>query len=143
MIGYNPFLYSNGNINMNNGMGYNAYPSAQVENLIHVQSEEQARLWPMPQIPGTTYKFINDNYPYCYTKTVTGDPQNPMIFKKIRQSLEDDVVVSTNPTPETPEYVTKEDFDIFKQSLFEKFNPYEAKIEDMYSRLEKLKELTD
>lgn len=139
-------------------LGYNPFGQAQVENLIHVQSEMQARDWPIAQVPGNTVKFTDDNAPYCYVKTYTGSVQQPIMFKKVKQVVEEDQSKPTEAPADAKEvdYVTKDDLEPFKQELEklsndrsslyltkEDFEPFEKKLEDVYNRLEKLKELTD
>lgn len=51
-------------------------------NFIHVPSEEAARAYSVA--PGGSATFINDNAPYCYTKTVGFSQFDTPVFRKFR-----------------------------------------------------------
>lgn len=97
--------------------GYN-YPAYQPQqsNLIHVQSEQQAREWTVAL--GTSVMFIDDNSPYIYTKTAGSSQLEPAVFKRFRIS-EDNAPQSAQIAPQggsngEPDYVTKAEFEPFK-----------------------------
>lgn len=54
----------------------------QNNNFIHVPSEEVARAYTVA--PGNSVTFINDNAPYCYTKTAGVNQFDTPIFRKFR-----------------------------------------------------------
>lgn len=49
---------------------------------IPVQSENEARMYPLA--PGTSATFIDENAPYCYTKTLGASQLDRPTFKKFR-----------------------------------------------------------
>ncbi len=57
-------------------------------NFIHVPSEEVARSYAVS--PGGSVTFINDNAPYCYTKTAGFSQFDAPIFRKFRLVEETD-----------------------------------------------------
>ena len=54
----------------------------QSNNFIHVPSEEVARNYSVA--PGNSATFINDNAPYCYTKTAGFSQFDTPVFRKFR-----------------------------------------------------------
>lgn len=54
---------------------------------IRVQSENEARMYPIQ--PGTSATFIDENAPYCYTKTLDFSQLDRPIFKRFRLVEED------------------------------------------------------
>lgn len=54
----------------------------QNNNFIHVPSEDVARAYTVA--PGGSVTFINDNAPYCYTKTAGMNQFDTPIFRKFR-----------------------------------------------------------
>lgn len=86
------------------------------QNLIHVQNEMQAREWSVA--PGGSIMFIDDNAPYCYTKSMGFSQLEPPIFKRFRIT-EESVQVTPQAASATvednlPEYITKAEFEPFK-----------------------------
>lgn len=49
---------------------------------IPVQNENEARMYPIA--PGTSATFIDENSPYCYTKTLGASQLDRPIFKRFR-----------------------------------------------------------
>ena len=92
-------------------------PTSQ-DGFIHVQSEDQARCWDV--LPGQSRTFINDNAPYCYTKSMPVSQLEPMIFKRFRLVEEPDSVQNAPQQPSEPQsidlsqYITKAEFEPFK-----------------------------
>ena len=138
-----------------------ALTQSQIQNgstFIHVQSETQAREWSIA--PNSSVTFINDNEPYCYTKTLGASSLDQPIFRKFRLVEEG---LNNNNTPnnniaaqdiafDAEDFVSKKDFEPFKQQIAtdaagyltkEDFEPYKKQINDICRRLDKLKELTD
>jgi len=89
---------------------------------IHVQSEAQAREWAVA--PNTSMTFIDDNAPYCYTKTMGGSMLEPPVFKRFRLEEED---ISQTPQSQPEEksqvnlddYMTKAEFEPYKDIINE------------------------
>lgn len=70
-------------------VGYQPYQmQPQTTGFIRVPSEEVARNWNV--MPGASATFINENAPYCYTKTVGASQLDGYQFKKYRLVEEDD-----------------------------------------------------
>ena len=103
--------------------GFNPYqqyqPQQQQNSFIHVQSEEQARSWNVAL--GTSVTFIDDNRPYCYTKSMGLSQLEPPIFKKFK--LVEEAAENTLQAPNTSgsidmsDYVLKADFEAVKALL--------------------------
>lgn len=68
--------------------------AVQMGGFIRVPSEEVARNWNVA--PGTSATFINENAPYCYTKTVEMSQLDRPKFDKYRLVKEED---ATPPAP--------------------------------------------
>ena len=113
MPAFNPYFPQN----------YNPYqqmqPQAPQSSFIHVQSEDQARSWSVAL--GTSVTFIDDNRPYCYTKSMGLSQLEPPIFKKFKLVEE-----AAENAPERPiesnsidmsAYVLKADFEAVKALL--------------------------
>ena len=62
---------------------------------IHVPSEEVARAYTV--VPGGSVTFINDNAPYCYTKTAGVNQFDTPVFRKFRL-VEETSVEQQKPT---------------------------------------------
>jgi len=102
---------------------YNPYyqmPQTQQSNLIHVQSEAQAREWTVSL--GSSVMFIDDNAPFIYTKTAGSSQLEPAVFKRFRVT-EDNAPVSSQNEPQGSSegsedklsaYLTKAEFEPFK-----------------------------
>lgn len=76
--------------------------AVQMGGFIRVPSEEVARNWNVA--PGTSATFINENAPYCYTKTVEMSQLDRPKFDKYRLVKEEDTPApSAVDTPVRPE----------------------------------------
>lgn len=73
---------------------------AQSSGFIPVQNENEARMYPIA--PGTSATFIDENAPFCYTKTVGASQLDRPIFKKFRLVEEIDAVQSTQNATQAP-----------------------------------------
>lgn len=88
---------------------------------VHVQHENQAREWSL--IPGQSKTFINDNAPYCYTKSMPLSQLEPPVFKRFRLIEEPDspqIAPEPDIQPQSidlSEYMTKAEFEPFKALL--------------------------
>ena len=138
-----------------------ALTQSQIQNgsvFIHVQSEAQAREWPVA--PNNSVTFINDNAPYCYTKSLGASSLDQPVFKRFRLLEEDDTnnqnantnIAAQDIAFDAADFVSKKDFEPFKQQIAtdaagyltkDEFEPYKKQINDICRRLDKLKELTD
>ena len=99
---------------------YNPYQQMQYmqpqTSFIRVQSEAQAREWNVA--PGNSVTFVDDNAPYCYTKSMGMSQFDAPVFKRFR--LVEEPPQSTQVAPQTPtnteevnlpEYITKAEFE--------------------------------
>lgn len=66
-------------------------PSNQSAQFVRVRSEHEARMWPVA--PGNSVTFIDENAPYCYTKTVDMSQLDRPRFERYR-------LVKEEPAPE-------------------------------------------
>ena len=55
--------------------------------IIRVQSEQEARQYPVS--PGNSVTFIDENAPYCYSKSMGFSQLEPPVFEKYRLVKED------------------------------------------------------
>ena len=84
---------------------------------IRVQSENDARMYPVA--PGNSVTFIDENAPYCYTKTVDASQLDRPKFEKYRLVKEEDTVQTQNTEnlKSDIEYVTRDEFESLKQTV--------------------------
>ena len=68
-------------------------------NFVHVPSEDVARAYSVA--PGGSVTFINDNAPYCYTKTVGFSQFDTPVFRKFR--LVEETNSSEQPQAQKPQ----------------------------------------
>lgn len=124
-MAYNPYYPQS----LGYGSGYATYqmpqmqPQPQQSNFIHVQSETQAREWAVA--PNCSVTFIDDNAPYCYTKSMGMSQLEPPIFKRFRL-VEEESTQNALQSPQsnansqqenTHEYMTKTEFEPFKMII--------------------------
>lgn len=76
-VGYQPYVFN-----------AQQQQQPQTTGFIRVPSEDVARNWNV--MPGASATFINENAPYCYTKTVGASQLEGYQFKKYRLVEEDD-----------------------------------------------------
>lgn len=116
-MAYNPYFPQS----MGYGTAYSGYQMPQTQpqqsNFIHVQSETQAREWAVA--PNCSVTFIDDNAPYCYTKSMGMSQLEPPIFKRFRlvEESASSAQQSENISQTTPDYMTKTEFEPFKAIL--------------------------
>lgn len=82
------------------------YQQTSQNGFIRVQNENEARMYPVA--PGSSVTFINENAPYCYTKTVDMSQLDRPKFEKYRLVKEED----SNLQPDKQssiEYATKQE----------------------------------
>ena len=70
---------------------------------VRVQSENEARMYPVA--PGNSVMFIDENSPYCYTKTMDISQLDRPKFDKYRLVKEEET------TEEAVEYVVRQDLE--------------------------------
>lgn len=98
------------------------YPTVQ-GGFVRVRNENEARMYPVS--PGASVTFIDENAPYCYTKTVAMGQLDRPIFEKYRLVKEDDAPVPAEAPQkpvETPhvdlsKFAMKDDVAVFKGEL--------------------------
>lgn len=90
---------------------------------VRVRNENDARMYPVS--PGVSVTFIDENAPYCYTKTVAMGQLDRPIFEKYRLVKEDDApapVEAPQKPVETPpvdlsKFAMKDDVAAFKGEI--------------------------
>lgn len=105
----------------------------QQSNLIHVQSENQAREWRVDL--GSSVMFIDDNAPFIYTKTAGSSQLEPAVFKRFKVLEDSGTLGAQNntgqsqnvPQVDLSEYMTKAEFE-----------PVRALIDDIQKRIKEL-----
>ena len=98
------------------------YPPVQ-SGFVRVRNENEARMFPVA--PGNSITFIDENTPYCYTKTVNMGQLDRPIFEKYRLVKEDDAPAPTEAPqkpaemkmPDLSQYAMKADVDAFRADL--------------------------
>ena len=98
------------------------YPMVQ-GGFVRVRNENEARMYPVA--PGGSITFIDENSPYCYTKTVNMGQLDRPIFEKYRLIKEDDAPApveapngpAENPMHDLSKYATKDDIEAFKAEI--------------------------
>ena len=122
------------------------YVPNQNGSIIHVQSESQAKEWPVA--PGNSVTFIDDSAPYCYTKSMGMSQFDPPIFKRFRLIEEESngaPIQAPQQSQPTQNYLTKEEVEMIFEEYVKKdaIEPLEKRLDSVCKKLEKLKELTD
>lgn len=107
-------------------------PTPQQTQIIHVQNENQAREWSVAL--GNSVTFIDDNRPYCYTKSMGMSQLEPPVFKRFRLEEETDEV-APQPTPSD----SSAQIDMSLYMTKSEFEPFKAIIEDMQSIAKELR----
>ena len=98
----------------------------QNNNFIHVPSEEVARAYTVA--PGGSVTFINDNAPYCYTKTAGVNQFDTPIFRKFRLVEETTMPEQQKPPQNVQAHATNT----------KSFENLSGEIEQLRSRVESL-----
>ena len=96
-----------------------AQVSGSAGNIVHVQSEDEMRSYPVA--PGNTIIFKNDNAPYIYTKTMDSSQLGQPIFEKFRLVKEDEVQEEVIKQPDIKADIVslKSDIEFIKKKLTE------------------------
>lgn len=96
------------------------YPIVQ-SGFVRVRDENEARMYPVA--PGNSITFVNENSPYCYTKTVNMGQLDRPVFEKYRLVKEEDTPVETQERVsgeagvDLSKYVLKSDIAAFKGEI--------------------------
>ena len=113
---------------------YNPYQQMQYmqpqASFIRVQNETQAREWNVA--PGNSVTFVDDNAPYCYTKSMGMSQFDAPVFKRFRLVEEQSTQVTPQAASEPqgvniPEYITKAEFEALETLVSE----IQAKIKEL------------
>jgi hypothetical protein len=91
--------------------GYVQQPQTQDNGFIRVQNENEARMYPVA--PGNSLIFIDENAPFCYTKTVDTSQLDRPKFEKYRLVKEE----HEEQDPSTNLYVSSDDFELLKKEV--------------------------
>jgi hypothetical protein len=91
--------------------GYVQQPQTQNNGFIRVQNENEARMYPVA--PGNSLIFIDENAPFCYTKTVDTSQLDRPKFEKYRLVKEE----HEEQDPSTNLYVSSDDFELLKKEV--------------------------
>ena len=87
--------------------------------IVRVQNENEARMYPVA--PGNSIIFIDENAPYCYTKTVDMSQLDRPKFDRYRLVKEEDAPAvpqqSTSQQVDMSLYVTKAELDDFRNEI--------------------------
>lgn len=98
----------------------------QQSGFVRVQNENEARMYPVA--PGSSVTFINENAPYCYTKSVDMSQLDRPKFDKYRLVKEEDVTPEQSEPQAESKYAIKADVD-------EKINKLKEQIANLSARL--------
>lgn len=91
--------------------GYVQQQQTQNNGFIRVQNENEARMYPVA--PGNSLIFIDENSPFCYTKTVDTSQLDRPKFEKYRLVKEE----HEEQDPSTNLYVSSDDFELLKKEV--------------------------
>lgn len=128
---YNPYYIQNQAAMQNNPP---AQSQMQAGGFIRVQSENQARMYPVQ--PGTSATFINENAPYCYTKTLDFSQLDRPIFKKFRLVEETEDLQNVENAPQ--EAAEKPSIDLTGYALKADMDALNARIDGLQKILDNL-----
>lgn len=120
MAYYNPY-YNNYNYNPNYNPGYVAQGPQTIQNggFVTVQSEEEAKSYPVAH--GMSVTFRDENSPYIYTKTLGFGQLDSPVFEKFKLLKENGQGVKKTAqkeySEESPSYVTKAEFEPIRSEI--------------------------
>lgn len=106
-------------------------PQVQQGGFVPVNSENDARMYPVA--PGNSVTFIDENSPYCYVKTMGFSQLDRPKFEKYRLVKEEDIPPVIEEA-EKPEYITKDSL----ESLKTDFDSIRKEIEEIKEKITKL-----
>lgn len=125
------------------------YPVMQ-SGFVRVPNENEARMYPVA--PGTSVTFIDENAPYCYTKTMDRSQLDRPKFEKYRLVKEEDVPAvaqegqgqaSKAPDVNLDDYTKKAEFDAFKaetEDILSDMKALQSDLKNLRDRVEILAE---
>lgn len=125
------------------------YPVVQ-GGFVRVPNENEARMYPVA--PGTSVTFIDENAPYCYTKTMDRSQLDRPKFEKYRLVKEEDNPVPSQDAQEQAspassvnldEYTTKAEFDAFKDETEDRLSDIKALQSDLKNLRDKVEILSE
>lgn len=92
-------------------------PAIQQSGFVLVQSEQDARAYPVA--PGNSITFKDELRPYCYVKTMGFSSLDRPVFEKYRLVKEEEqqAVEASQPERQTVAYALQEDLDAVKRDL--------------------------
>ncbi len=120
MAYYNPY-YNNYNYNPNYNPGYVAQGPQTIQNggFVTVQSEEEAKSYPVAH--GMSVTFRDENSPYIYTKTLGFGQLDSPVFEKFKLLKENGQgtkkTAQKEYSEESPSYVTKAEFEPIRSEI--------------------------
>ena len=97
---------------------------------VRVRDENEARMYPVA--PGNSVTFVNENAPFCYTKTVNMGQLDRPIFERYRLVKEDDVSVHIDDQNKSAEHSP---IDLSRFALASDFEAIRSEIEAIKSDL--------
>ncbi|MBR0340753.1 MAG: hypothetical protein IJH64_00610 [Oscillospiraceae bacterium] len=110
----------------------NQPPVSTMGGFIPVQNENEARMYRLA--PGTSATFIDENAPYCYTKTEGVSQLDRPVFKRFRLVEEMD---SVQETPQgTQSFSGNAGIDFSKYALQADMNALAARIDALQEKIE-------
>lgn len=125
------------------------YPMMQ-GGFVRVPNENEARMYPVA--PGMSVTFIDENQPYCYTKTMDRSQLDRPKFEKYRLVKEEDTHVTAQNASEPASavqhvnldgYATKADLDAFKgetEDILSDIRALQSDLKNLRDRVEILAE---
>lgn len=105
-------------------------------NFVSVPNEMAARNYPIA--PGNSVTFIDENNPYCYTKTMGLNQLDRPVFKRYRLVEEEDTLQSAQNAPQTSEQAQGKQ--VIPETIKADINALRALYEDLKMDVEILKE---
>lgn len=109
-------------------------PASNVGGFIPVQNENEARMYPIA--PGTSATFIDENAPYCYTKTLGASQLDRPTFKRFR--LVEEIDGTQNAVQGSQSAVKNEGIDLDAYALKADMDALAARIDELQDAYEKL-----
>lgn len=130
-VGYNPYQQGYQQFQQNMAQTQQPQVAAQTQNsgFVRVQNETQAREYPVAL--GDSVTFINENAPYCYTKSMGLSQLESPVFKRFRlveedmQNTQSNIQQSQIENIDLSQYISKNEFETLKISFETLKNEFE------------------
>jgi hypothetical protein len=107
---------------------------SQQSGFIPVQNENEARMYPLA--PGTSATFIDENAPYCYTKTLGASQLDRPTFKRFRLVEEID---SAQDAPQgSQSRVSNQSIDLSKYALQADLDAFSERLDALQTQLDSM-----